>query len=153
MKIALIIVAIIPVVIVLAFFLLGQQSKSGQAPGLVSKKLTNCTDKPNCVCSEYKEDQKHYLNAIHFSKIESDSVHALQKLIQTMGGEIERTDDQYIAATFTSSIFGFVDDLEIRLDPDNRLIHFRSASRVGYSDGGANRKRIETLKQLLADQA
>ena len=57
--------------------------------------------------------------------------------------------DDYLAVTFTSSIFRFVDDLEIRIDTDQQLIHLRSASRVGRSDGGVNRKRLERLKMAF----
>ena len=41
-----------------------------------------------------------------------------------------------------------IDDLEIRFDADRKMIHMRSASRIGYSDRGINKKRIERLKDL-----
>ena len=65
---------------------------------------------------------------------------------------MEKTD--YLAATFTSSLFRFVDDLELRIDTGQKTIHLRSASRVGHGDGGVNRKRVEQLKnsfQLKSD--
>jgi len=65
-----------------------------------------------------------------------------------MGGSIQAENDNYLAATFSSSIFRFVDDLEIRFDADRKMIHMRSASRVGYSDRGINKKRIERVKIL-----
>jgi len=65
-----------------------------------------------------------------------------------MGGIIQVEKDNYLAATFISSIFGFVDDLEIRIEPGQKTIHLRSASRVGRGDGGVNRKRVEQLKKL-----
>ncbi len=70
--------------------------------------------------------------------------------IRVMGGSIQVEDDNYLAATFASSIFGFVDDLEIRVDSEHKTIHLRSASRVGHGDGGVNRKRVEQLKQQLS---
>jgi len=69
-------------------------------------------------------------------------------IIQSMNGVLQGEKDNYIAATFTSSIFGFVDDFEIRIDPNEGVLHFRSASRVGYGDGGVNRKRVELFKRL-----
>ena len=63
-----------------------------------------------------------------------------------MGGSIQAEETDYLAATFTSSVFRFVDDLELRIDADQKTIHLRSASRVGHGDGGANRKRVELLK-------
>jgi uncharacterized protein (DUF1499 family) len=65
-----------------------------------------------------------------------------------MGGSIKVEKADYLAATFTSSIFRFVDDLEIRVDPDKNQVQLRSASRVGRGDGGVNRKRIERLKRI-----
>jgi uncharacterized protein (DUF1499 family) len=72
--------------------------------------------------------------------------------IKDMGGIFQYAKDNYIAATFSSSIFGFVDDLEIRIDTNQRVMHFRSASRVGYGDGGVNRKRVELFKKLYRKQ-
>jgi uncharacterized protein (DUF1499 family) len=65
-----------------------------------------------------------------------------------MGGSINVEKADYLAATFTSSIFRFVDDLEIRVDTDKNQVQLRSASRVGRGDGGVNRKRIERLKRI-----
>jgi len=70
----------------------------------------------------------------------------LKTIIREMGGSIQVEKADYLAATFTSSIFRFVDDLEFRIDTGQGMIHLRSASRVGRSDGGVNRKRVERLK-------
>jgi uncharacterized protein (DUF1499 family) len=43
---------------------------------------------------------------------------------------------------------GFVDDVEFHLDDATRTVHFRSASRIGYSDMGVNRKRMEEFTRL-----
>jgi uncharacterized protein (DUF1499 family) len=66
-----------------------------------------------------------------------------------MGGKIITDDGGYLHATFTSRIFRFVDDLELRLDGENGIIHLRSASRTGYSDFGVNRKRAEQFQALF----
>ena len=56
-------------------------------------------------------------------------------------------------AEFTSVIFRFVDDVEFLLDADSLSIHVRSASRVGYSDLGANRARALAIWQKFEDSA
>ena len=66
-----------------------------------------------------------------------------------MGGTVQIEKDNYLAATFTSAIFKFVNDLEIRIDSTQKLIHIRSASRVGYTDLGVHKKRTELLKKLF----
>ncbi len=133
----------------MAFIVLGFYSQSGKPNGIVEGKLTKCPDKPNCISTEFEADASHFLEPIRY--FEAGAAEVLQQLkenIQEMGGEIKIEKENYLAATFTSSIFKFVDDIEIRLDVDQKLIHLRSASRVGYSDRGVNRERIERLKGL-----
>lgn len=122
---------------------------SRQAPelGLVDGKLKPCPDSPNCVCSEgTQDDALHFITPISVSSAHADAEwKGLIEAIQSRGGRIVQQSDVYLHATFTSSIFRFVDDVEARLDRDAGLMHLRSASRVGRSDLGANRKRIEGL--------
>jgi uncharacterized protein (DUF1499 family) len=62
---------------------------------------------------------------------------------------IAQTDD-YLSAEFTIPVVGFVDDVEFLLDEDAKVIHVRSASRLGESDLGVNRRRIETIRAKLS---
>lgn len=128
-------------------FLLGKYSQKGAAPGLVDGSLTRCSGKPNCVCSEYEDDVDHYINSIK-STHQIDDLSKASATIQEMGGVINHESNHYIAATFASKLFGFVDDLEVRVDTVNGVMHIRSASRVGYGDGGVNRKRVEWFKKV-----
>ena len=73
----------------------------------------------------------------------------IQHIIQEMGGEMTVDEGAYSAAVFTSPLFGFVDDVEWRNDTVNSTIHLRSASRVGHSDFGANRKRVVLISSLF----
>ncbi len=70
----------------------------------------------------------------------------LKQVIQAQGGKLVEDKEDYLHATFTSTLFRFIDDLELSLDENNKLIHIRSASRVGHSDLGQNRKRVERLR-------
>lgn len=56
--------------------------------------------------------------------------------------------DDYIRAEFVSALFRFVDDVEFYFDDASKTIHLRSASRLGYSDLGVNRKRIEQIRAV-----
>ena len=151
MKIVLIILTGLVLAAIVGFFVLGLMSQSGQANGLSAGRLTECPDKPNCVCSEYPSDASHYSPSIDFLQtLTSNPLSDLKNIVRAMGGNIQTEQENYFAASFTSSIFRFVDDLEIRLDPDQKMIHLRSASRVGHSDRGVNRKRIEQLKNKYA---
>jgi len=148
MKTAIITLIVIIVAVVVLFFILGLISKSGKAPGLIDGKLSQCPDKPNCVCSEQKT-ASHYIEPLVISEnLNFDTVPALKNAIEEMGGRVEVASDNYIAATYSSALFGFIDDLEVRIDSMQKVMHIRSASRVGHSDMGVNRKRVELLKNL-----
>ena len=145
--ISIITIALILLVIA-TLFVLGFLSKSDEANGLVEGRLSQCPDKPNCVCSEFNADTDHFTEPLAIStENAADVMTRLKSVIREMGGTIQREKDNYLAATFTSAIFRFVDDLEIRIDREAKLIHLRSASRVGYGDRGVNRHRIEQLKR------
>jgi len=67
--------------------------------------------------------------------------------------KIIRQTDNYLHAECSSAVFGFVDDLELHLRPEQNLIAVRSAARLGRSDLGVNRKRVEKLRSLLRREA
>lgn len=147
-------IAIITITLILlviaTLLVLGFMSKSGEAKGLVGDRLSQCPPKPNCVCSEFKADTDHFIEPLAISSDDTADVMArLVSATREMGGTVRQEKDNYLAATFTSAIFRFVDDLEIRIDKGTNLIHLRSASRVGYGDRGVNRHRIEQLKRSL----
>ena len=150
MKTVSITLPILIVTFIVLLFNYREISKAGEAPGLVEGILSKCPDKRNCVCSEYKDDVTHYIDPIIIPQnITYDTFPLLKNVIQNMGGIIQIESNNYLAVIFTSSIFKFVDDLEIRIDSTQKVVHIRSASRVGYSDMGVNRKRTELLKKLF----
>ena len=77
----------------------------------------------------------------------------LQHVVAAMpGARIVDSTPDYLYAQYTTSIMQFVDDVEFWYDPKAQAIQVRSASRVGESDLGVNRKRVEAVRQALADQ-
>jgi uncharacterized protein (DUF1499 family) len=144
-------VLIVAVILLLSIF--SRVSKQGGAAGLVEGALSKCAKTPNCVCSEHSDDVDHYVEPIIIPRnVTVDALSLLREAIEESGGHVESEAKNYLAATFTSSIFRFVDDLEIRLDSAQQLIHIRSASRVGYSDMGVNRNRVGLLKRLFDEK-
>jgi len=136
------------VLILMGTFSMGIYSHKTPELGLHDGKLSPCPDKPNCVCSE--GDTANAQNSIQpLSTVGMEDHIAWASLINAVkasGGSIQQHSDTYLHATFTSTLFRFVDDFEARLDADNRTIHIRSASRVGHSDLGMNRKRAEKIR-------
>jgi len=116
--------------------------------GLKNGKLRACSDAPNCVCSEdfMKGDKLHFIQP--FSAHAADWKR-LQAIIIQQGGKLEKVENHDLHATFSSPIFHYVDDVECRWDEAEGVIHIRSASRVGHSDLGANRARVEALRRAL----
>lgn len=58
------------------------------------------------------------------------------------------SDEQYIRAEFVSPMFKFVDDVEFLIDESTQTVHLKSASRMGSYDFGANRKRMNLIRDL-----
>jgi len=124
------------------FFFLAQKSKAGSPPGLVAGKLTPCPASPNCVSSEDGTPASHTVPALPAAEWDR-----LPDLILQHGGRLVEVGENYLAAEFSSKLMGYVDDVEFRKgDAD---VHVRSASRVGHSDMGANRKRVEALRAAI----
>ena len=144
-------VTLLVVVFLVYLMYLGKVSRTGTSPGLVDGMLKPCQNKPNCVCSEYSQDSIHAIEAIRYNGTSEQALQSMKNIINATGGEIVSSRDNYLAATFTSSLFGFVDDVEFRFDPGKQLIQVRSASRVGHSDLDANRKRVEAIREIFSD--
>ena len=148
-----IVIAGLLVLVLVALAVMGQRSRSGSAPGLDGGRLTRCADRPNCVGSEYPDDEAHLVAPLSYSDGQREAARAaLAGIIADMGGDLVVDESSYLTATFRSRVFGFVDDLEIRFDTEMPIIHLRSASRVGYSDRGVNRKRVKRLRTTFAAQ-
>ncbi len=76
---------------------------------------------------------------------------ALRTIIEgTPNTRIVETRPDYLYAEYTSTLIGFVDDVEFYFPPNAKIIHVRSASRLGHSDLGVNRKRVESIRARLA---
>ncbi|MDX8408521.1 MAG: DUF1499 domain-containing protein [Mariprofundales bacterium] len=148
LSICIVALAIAIVVILAGGIMLAIQSQQTPALGLIENQLRPCPSSPNCVCSEGSNTNTvHYIAPIADNHDNQWSV--LTNAITKLGGTITSNDGQYLHATFSSKTFHFIDDLEARRDTTHRLIHWRAASRVGHSDLGVNRQRVETLRQHM----
>jgi len=113
------------------------------------KKLAPCPSSPNCVSSQ-AADEGHFIAPFKITGNVEEAWAALKKaLISQSRTVITSETGDTLHAQATSLVFRFVDDIDAILDADARVIHIRSASRVGYGDFGVNRKRVETLRSQL----
>lgn len=146
LNIFLIILFLLAVAVCILFIKRGKASSNNKAIGVIDGKLAPCSSKPNCVCSEFPDNASHYVEPINVKGVNTGQhFYRLRKAIEACGGKIQIDTDDYVAATFTSRIFKFVDDVEIRLDKEAQKLHIRSASREGFSDLGVNRKRVAKI--------
>lgn len=126
-------------------------SSFDQASASAQKKLPVCLKTPNCVSSQTSIlDKQHYIEPF---KIGGNADAAWQALKQNLSAQdrlvITHDSHDSLHAEATSLIFHFVDDIDVILDRQALLIHVRSASRIGHSDFGVNRRRIETMRTQL----
>ncbi len=140
--------SIITLVILLSIVLSTVSCSRKPQLGLSHNLLLPCPSSPNCVCSEYP-DQSGLVQPLRFSEPSDKAWQRVREIITTMGGSIVEENYNYLHAVFTSRFLRFVDDLELRMDDEAKVIHFRSASRIGKYDFGVNRKRIDDLRSLF----
>jgi uncharacterized protein (DUF1499 family) len=119
--------------------------------GINHDQLANCPKTPNCV-SSFSTDPVHQIEPLRYSSSPEAAFAELKQTILALPRtQIVTETDRYLYAEFTSQIMGFVDDVEFYLDQPAGVIQVRSASRLGESDLGVNRKRIESIRAKLKE--
>jgi len=116
--------------------------------GLTSGTLAACPSTPNCVSSQ-SEDSEHYIEPITYQSSATEAIAQLKNIIANEKRAKLIADDQttnYLYAEFTSRWMGFVDDVEFYVNDKAKRIDMRSASRLGESDLGVNRQRLERIR-------
>jgi uncharacterized protein (DUF1499 family) len=117
--------------------------------GIRDAALQPCPASPNCVCSDVVEPSHHVAPLKIAIDAESAWREARDAVAAMPRTSIVEEHDDYLHAECRSPLFRFVDDLELDLRADVGIIAVRSASRLGYSDMGVNRRRVEQLRAVL----
>lgn len=102
---------------------------------------------PNCVSSRAPRDHRAWIAALPVPPGGLDQAVALASAME--GARLERRDGDWAHLVYVTRIMRYRDDLELELD--GAELHVRSASRIGYGDGGLNRRRVEALRALLLE--
>ncbi|MEZ6119335.1 MAG: DUF1499 domain-containing protein [Pirellulaceae bacterium] len=116
--------------------------------GVRGGRLAACPGSPNCVCS-HDSDSQHAIAPLNYSTEPGIALQRIVDSVGSLGGKVVERRDGYLRAEFTSRLLRFVDDVEFYFPPDESIIHVRSASRIGYSDLGVNRQRVEQIRRRL----
>jgi uncharacterized protein (DUF1499 family) len=127
---------------------------SGKRPtnlGVTDGKFAPVPTSPNCVCSQApSSDAEHYIAPFPLTGSPRDAIESLKAIVQSMDRTtIVESTDSYLYAEFTTKLMGYVDDVEFYADGASETIQVRSASRLGQSDLGLNRQRIEAIRAKL----
>ena len=118
--------------------------------GVHDGRLAPCPASPNCVSSQ-STDKDHAIEPFPFSGTPAEAMADLKKVLSGLPRtKIATETETYLHAEFTSRLFRFVDDVEFWIDGSTRTVHLRSASRLGSSDLGVNRKRIENMRAAMS---
>jgi uncharacterized protein (DUF1499 family) len=132
--------------LLLLIVLIGCQSVRPSNLGTHDGKLAPCPSSPNCVSSQSPDDA-HRIAPLTYSGRAADAMKKLTAIVHSFPRtSVITISDSYLHAEFTSAIFRFVDDVEFLADSNANVIQVRSASRIGYSDLGVNRRRIEQIR-------
>jgi uncharacterized protein (DUF1499 family) len=140
--------------------MLSSSSRQPTTLGVIGGRLAACPNSPNCVSSQATDETQHVRpfpldDGSLAGETDGDSSRRAIEELASIVSALPRTKvvhqtDDYLHVQFTSVFFRFVDDVEFYVDPHAGVIHVRSASRVGHSDLGANRRRVEAIRTALA---
>ena len=126
-------------------------AKSKKLVGIVDGKFYPCPNSPNCVSTQATED-KHKMDPIQYSGSLNEAKEKIIKIVNSLKrSKIITNKENYIHVEFRTATFKFVDDVEFLFDEKEKIIHFRSRARLGYSDMGVNRKRMNNIKNMYAN--
>ena len=144
---------VIGIVVIVGVILIVLSTASRKQPelGLLNDQLRPCPTSPNCVCSE-QQVEGTFVEPLSYTTPAVDARRSIKQAIVETGGVIVTEQNGYLHARYVTPLMRFVDDVELRLDENNQLIHIRSASRVGHSDLGANRKRVARIRTAFDKQ-
>ncbi|MFG6149595.1 DUF1499 domain-containing protein [Halobacillus sp. B23F22_1] len=120
--------------------------------GIKNGYLSPCPKSPNCVSTQTDQNDKR-MEPLPFIVNTKRTKEVVKSIIEkTKRVKMQDEAENYLHFTFTSRVLRFKDDVEFYMDDETNLLHFRSSSRVGYSDLGVNRKRMEEFSKRYAQK-
>ena len=114
-----------------------------------ASRLAPCSWKPNCVSTQAPPGPKK-MDPIPYDGPLPQARQRMMKVLRDYPRtRIVQEEPDYLKAECRSRVFRFVDDVELLFDDGAKVIHFRSAARLGVRDFGVNRKRMEEIRELF----
>jgi uncharacterized protein (DUF1499 family) len=136
-----------------ALWLINRRAPSPAGLGVNDGRLASCPSSPNCVSSQ-SDQPASSIDPLPFADAPETAITRLATLVESFPRtrRVQRTAD-YLHYEVRTLVCRFVDDVEFFADREAKVIHVRSASRLGYSDLGANRKRVEAIRTAWLNAA
>ncbi len=121
----------------------------------IKSEVGSCPFSPNCVSTLVSDrDFVHHMDPISYEGPREAAVERLLAILSDMDRvEIVEQQPGMIRTTFTTKRMEYVDDVVFLFDDVEKLIHFRSASRLGFWDLGVNRRRMKTITERFLEGA
>jgi len=116
--------------------------------GFAMDQLTECPNKPNCISSQSQSDYAKINPLDMKDNLENTKNNIIKIMQQLPKTKLIKNEGHYLHFTAKSKLIGFTDDVEFLIDEQNKIIHFKSASRLGYRDFGVNRERLEKIRSM-----
>ncbi len=114
-------------------------------------KLKQCPNSPNCVSSQSHSESSR-ITPLSYKLSETEAMEKIKNIILGLPRtKLIKQTNQFLHIEFKTAILRFVDDVDIVINDNEKVIHLRSASRLGYWDLGTNRRRIEIIKKKFME--
>jgi uncharacterized protein (DUF1499 family) len=119
--------------------------------GIIEGKLYPCPKRHYCVSTQSnKEDEVNYIEPIKYNTSKEEAKILLMNIIKSLKRtKLLKEEGNYLHYLFTTALFRFKDDVEFLFDDNQKIIHFKSQSRIGGYDWNTNRKRMENIRKLF----
>lgn len=115
--------------------------------GMQNGQFKPCPDSPNCVSSTETRKRKNIKPIDYFGQTMDQAKEKLLAVCHDWTIEILKDDGDYLHVSFKTSSGAFIDDVEFFFPEGEHVIHLKSASRVGWWDFGANRRRLKKISK------
>ncbi len=114
--------------------------------GLVNGQLAACSKTPNCVSTTHQDLNRLMLPVKYEGLSLEEAKDVLFEVLKTLPKiKIEKDEGTYVHAEAQTMVFEYVQDVEFLFDEEAKTLHFRSASRVGFTDFGSNKRRMQSI--------
>lgn len=140
-------------IVLVSLLLVSFKIRAAMSENKTISRFAPCPSSPNCVSSRAPRDSQAWIEPYSYQKpVEEAKVQLINTVSRVPRVQLVSNDGPYLHFEFKSFLFRFIDDVEFEFDEITKTVQIRSASRVGHSDLGVNRKRMEEIRAAVSGQ-